>query len=155
MHVIESQGGTKSLVVVRTLDKGDLAKIKRKEYFFDWKSARKGADVYKLCLVDDDSIIGLVALVNVPTDQRIEIKLLASSKANVGSSKKYEGIAGCLLSFACREAISLYGELACISLLPKTELKQHYVTKYGMLDGGRHLYCEGKELMDLIKKYPL
>jgi hypothetical protein len=155
MHVTECESGTKKRVTVKVLDKGDFKQITKKEYFFDWKAARKNARVYKLCLAEDGSIIGLVALVDTPSDHRIEIKLLASSVKNRGKGKTYEGIAGSLIAFTCREALVKYGDLACVSLLPKTELKQHYMKKYGMLDAGRQIYLEGTELMDLIRKYPL
>lgn len=79
MHVTELANNKKRQVTVGAVDHGDFKKITKKEYFFDWKAAAKNADVYKLCLAEDDSIIGLVALVEMPTDHRIEIKLLASS----------------------------------------------------------------------------
>lgn len=110
--------------------------------------------MYKLSLAREDNIIGLVGFVDVPADYRMEIRLLASSSENVGKGKVYEGIAGSLISFVCREALAKYGDLACVSLIPKTELKQHYINKYGMLPGGRQVFLEGKELLDLIKKYP-
>ena len=155
MHITECASKKRKHVTVRVLDKEDIKKITKKEYFFDWKVAKKNTEVYKLCLTNDESTIGLVALVDTPTDRRIEVKLLASSLKNVGAGKVYDGIAVCLIAFACREALVKYGDLACVSLLPKTELKQHYMKKYGMLDGGRQVYLEGTELMDLIKKYPL
>ena len=155
MHITECANGQKKHVAVRALDRGDLKKITKKEYSFDWKAAKRNAEVFKLSLTEDESIIGLVALADMRSDQRIEVKLLASSLENVGAGKVYEGIAGCLIAFACREALVKYGDLACVSLLPKTELKEHYMKKYGMLDGGRQVYLEGIELIELIKKYPL
>ena len=154
MHVTECASGEKKHVTVKELERDDLRKITNREYFFDWKAAKKGAEMYKLSLTGDDSTLGLVALVDVPAEYRIEIKLLASSAQNVGKGKLHEGIAGCLISFACREALTKYGDLACVSLTPKTELKQHYINKYGMLPGGKQVFVEGKELLDLIIKYP-
>ncbi len=154
MHVTECATGQKKQVTVNELVRADLKKITKQEYFFDWKAARKDAEMYKLSLTGDDGIVGLVALVDVPAEYRIEIKLLASSAQNVGKGKLYEGIAGCLISFACREALTRYGDLACVSLIPKTELKPHYLSKYGMLPGGKHVFLERKGLLDLIKKYP-
>ena len=146
MHVTECASGKKKHVTVRELDKVDFKKITKKGYFFDWKAVKKNAKVYKLSLTEDESIIGLVALADIPADQRIEIKLLASSLKNVGAGKVYEGIAGCLISFACGEALTKYGDKACASLLPKTELKQHYMKKFGILDGGRQIGCIPKHI---------
>lgn len=50
----------------------------------------------------------------------MEIYLLAVSKESRGKNKRYEGIVGNLIAFACREAIRLYGEIACVSLISKT-----------------------------------
>jgi hypothetical protein len=42
---------------------------------------------------------------------------------------------------------------ACVSLLPKTELRAHYQREYGMLDAGPQLYLEGPSLQAIINKY--
>ena len=93
-----------------------------------------------------------MALARHPGDNRLEIKLLASSKENIGVNKKFEGIVACLLAYACSESLKSYGDLACVSLIPKTALKVHYLTIYNMLDGGRQVFLEGKRLFDWAKK---
>jgi len=35
----------------------------------------------------------------------------------------------------------------------KTELRAHYKSKYGMMDGGPQLFLEGARLQTIIKKY--
>ncbi len=90
---------------------------------------------------------------DIPAEYRMEIKLLASARENVGDGKEYEGIAGCLIGFACRESVKRYGDLACVSLMPKTELQEHYRRKYGMIDAGHQLCVEGLSLIKLINKY--
>lgn len=94
-----------------------------------------------------------MGLIDWPGEKRIEIKLLASSVENIGKGKIYEGIAGCLIAFACRLAVDKYGAEACVSLVPKTELIKHYMQKYHMLHAGWQLYLEGKELNKLLKEY--
>jgi hypothetical protein len=111
--------------------------------------------LFKLTLIDKPLILGLIGLVYVATEFRIEIKLLAVSKENMGSGKHYEGIAGCLIPYSAREALRKYGPLACISLKPKTEIRQHYMRKYGMKPGGEQIYLDGQELKNLINTYQL
>jgi hypothetical protein len=65
----------------------------------------------------------------------------------------YDGIAGCLIAFVGREALRKYADFACISLVPKTELKPYYMGKYGMLDGGWQVYLEGESLINLVTNY--
>jgi len=84
-----------------------------------------------------------------PDELRIEIKLLASSKENTGAAKIYEGIAGCLIAFACRESLSKYGDMACVSLVPMTYLKEHYIQKYNMGNAGWQVFLDGKILYDM------
>jgi hypothetical protein len=84
---------------------------------------------------------------------RIQIPLLCVYRENHGKGKKHDCIAGYLIAFAARTVVSKYFEQACISLLPKTELRAHYKSKYGMLDGGPQLFLEGAGLHAIIKKY--
>lgn len=98
-------------------------------------------------------MLGLLALIDFPREFRVQIDLLCVSRENFGNAKKYEGIAGSLIAFAGRTAISKYLEQACISLLPKIKLRAHYKSKYGGLDGGPQLFLEGARLHAIIKKY--
>ncbi len=94
-----------------------------------------------------------MSLVDIKKESRIEIRLLAVSAENRGTGKTYEHIIGDLIAFACKYALRLYGELACVSLIPKTEIVQHYINKYGMYEAGVSLCLDGIELINLIKTY--
>ena len=61
--------------------------------------------------------------------------LLESSPENVGRDKRFERIAGCLLSYAVRLSLSLDFE-GCLTLLSKTDLIDHYEKKYMFLPFG-------------------
>jgi hypothetical protein len=45
-----------------------------------------------------------MALIDVPQEKRIEIKLLANSRENQGRNKLYNRVAGCLIAYACNLA---------------------------------------------------
>ena len=109
--------GTKSWkeAVVRPVEGRDFRYLTSREFAFPWKKWKDRADLYKLCLLDEERILGLMALEDIPGDKRIEIKLLASSKENRGAHKKLEGISGCLIAWACRLAPSptSTGRVAC------------------------------------------
>ena len=94
-----------------------------------------------------------MALVDFPREARIEIRLLACSLENVGTYKIYEGITGHLIAYACRLSLKQYGADAFVSLLPKTELKRHYIEKYGMQDAGLQVFLEGSSLNLMVIKY--
>jgi hypothetical protein len=140
----------KGIKIERVID-DDYKVITKAKYFFDWKK-EKESWVYKLILNESEEILGLMSLTNFENEDRIQINLLAVSKANRGKNRIYDGIATNLIVFACREAVKLYAENACVSLIPKTELKFHYIQKYGMIDAGRQVFLEGIVLYKLLEK---
>lgn len=153
MAIIEVATGRKLKSSVTPLVNADFKQITKRRYFFDWKKERGMSDLFKLTLQGESEILGLLALIDFPREFRVQIHLLCVSRENQGKDKKYEGIAGSLIAYAGRIAISKYYEQACVSLLPKTELRSHYKSKYGMMDGGPQLFLEGARLYELIKKY--
>ena len=153
MVVIEVATGRKLTTSISPLEDADFKLITKKKYFFDWRKEKGVADLFKLTLQGESEILGLLAIIDFPREFRMQIHLLCVSRENQGKAKKYEGIAGTLIAFAARTAISKYFEQACISLLPKTELRTHYKSKYGMMDGGPQLFLEGARLHAIIKKY--
>lgn len=153
MKVLEIASGIRKEIVIELAESDDYKVLVKKRFSFVWKVVRKTAVVYKLQIEGDDDILGALGLVDWPDEQRIEIKLLASSVENIGKDKIYEGIAGCLIAFACRLAVTKYGIRACVSLVPKTELIKHYMEKYYMQHAGRQLYLDGNSLIKILKEY--
>lgn len=153
MEIIEAATGIKRPVVIREAEAEDFRLLVKKRFSFTWKTFKNTTTVYKLQIEGEDSILGVMGLIDWPGEKRIEIKLLASSVENIGKEKIYEGIAGCLIAFACRSAVAKYGTDACVSLVPKTELIKHYMQKYHMQHAGWQLYLEGNELNKLLKEY--
>jgi len=153
MAIIEVATSRKLKASVTPLANADFKQITKKRCFFDWKKEKGVSDLFKLTLQGKSEILGLLALIDFPQEFRVQIHLLCVSRENLGKEKKYEGIAGSLIAFAGRVAITKYFEQACVSLLPKTELRSYYKNKYGMMDGGPQLFLEGGKLQELIKKY--
>lgn len=154
MYIIENTTGKKHKVVVAPVVESDYRKVTKSRYYFNWKTEKKNI-VYKLRRLDSDEILGLISLIYEDRDNRIEIKLLSVSKENRGVGKQYERIAGTLIAFACREALRNYLELGCVSLVPKTKLKKHYIDKYGMIEIRHSVFLEGTPLFKMISTYEL
>ena len=155
MNITDVLNQKKVPIIVTQVEFSDFKNITKKQFFFRWEQLKQEADLYKLIFTEKHAILGLIGLIDVPSEFRMEIKLLAVSKENRGKGKQYEGIAGCLIGYAAKAALKKYGGLACISLKPKTELRQHYMNKYGMKSGGAQLYLDGQELIELINIYDL
>jgi hypothetical protein len=153
MYKIEVCSGLCKKVVISQVNAEDFKLLTKKRFFFTWKSLNKTAVIYKLQIEGEEDILGVMALVDYQPENRIEIKLLANSVENQGRNKKYDRIAGCLIAYACRLAADKYFENACVSLLPKTALINHYKQKYNMAWGGWQLYLEGDPLYKLLKEF--
>jgi len=153
MQITEISTGLKKAIIIKEAWDEDFKALTKKRYSFSWKELKQTVRVYQLQIAGEEDILGVMGVTDVPLEKRIEIKLLASSVENIGKGKTYEGIPGCLIAHACRLAKMGYGELACVSLIPKTALKLHYIKKYMMTDAGWQLYLEGKPLNDIIIKY--
>jgi hypothetical protein len=153
MYIIEVCSGACKEVVIKVVEPSDFALLTKKRYSFNWHSLKKSATIYKLSIAGEKDILGVMALIDHPNEYRIEIKLLASSLENRGRSKKYERIAGCMIAFACDLAGKKYNEHACVSLVPKTTLFNHYKQKYYMAWNGRQLFLEYASLDKLLNEY--
>ena len=153
MVIVEVATGIKKSIIIRKAEEEDIKLLVKKRFSFIWKTFKSSTTIYQLQIEGEDGILGAMGLIDWPGEKRIEIKLLASSVENIGKQKFYDGIAGCLIAFACRLAVSKYGPEACVSLVPKTELIEHYMRKYYMEHAGWQLYLEGNKLNKLLKEY--
>jgi hypothetical protein len=152
MVVIDVSTRKKHLVEIVPVENEDHQSITRKRYFFDWTEER-GQEVYGIRIVGTNTFIGLVSFERIPEEWRIHIRLLTVSLENVGRDKKYENIAGNLITFVAKIAVMEFAEMACVSLRPKEAIAQHYIDKFGMNVTGRTLSIEILEIMKLINTY--
>lgn len=152
VHVVTIATGKKIPAIIERLHDVDYKAITKKKYFFNWK-AEKTKSVFKLTAKGEQYILGLISLDYIDDEQRIEIRLLAVVEEQTGATKQIDRIAGNLIAFAAREAVKKYGAMAAISLIPKTELGQYYMDKYGFEQAGLSLYMEGRRLINLLKEY--
>jgi hypothetical protein len=153
MVIVELATGQVITVAIAPVESKDFKQITRKRYFFDWKKERGVADMFKLTIAGRPDILGLASVIDFPSELRLQIHLICASSENVGKHKQYGGIVGCLFAFIGQLAQERYFGLACISLLPKTEIRAHYKREYGMVDGGPQLYLDGPRLQAIIDKY--
>ncbi len=155
MEITEIKTGIKKEVEIATLRENDIKRLPKSRYSFDWSKVDKSATIFILSEVGSVDILGAIAIMKFPDEFRYEIKLLAVSRENVGRKKIYERIAGCLVAYACKECLKENGDLACVSLVPKTKLKAHYINKYGMEDAGWQIYLADLALLKIINTYYL
>lgn len=136
------------------LQEEDYDKIaKSKQFEFDWRKERIKYKVYKIFRIEDkEQILGLISMIDIPQELRVQINLIELSKQNVGKDKTYGRIAGCLLAYACERSFEQsFGGF--VSLIPKTKLIDHYCSEYGFRRFGRELALDYEESLALIQTY--
>lgn len=153
MKLKHNPSGQSLEAVISEVANKDYNVIKKDSGFsFDWE-IEKEYEVYKIYLLsDENTILGLTSLIDIPEEYRIHLNLLEISKPHQGKGKVLNFIAGCLIAFAAELAIKR-GYYGFVSLEPKTLLIDHYQSKYGFRQYGRYLGIEGLASQTLINKY--
>lgn len=152
MNIVEVSTGNRYPIEVLPVERTDYKLLSKSRYFFDWKKEQK-LENFKLVMKGQNDILGLVSIERIPSEWRIHIRLLTVSAENKGEKKVYERIAGNLIAFVSKMAVSDFGELACVSLRPKSSIVQHYITKYNMNVTGMTLSLEVPEILNIINQY--
>ena len=134
MTLEDTPSGEKIEAVIERMTADDFKTVKKDTVRFDsfnWNKYKK-QEVYKLRPTTDETILGIMCLVDHPGDgmNAIEIELLEVAADHRRGKKKLANIAGCLIAFACREAFKR-GYEGWVFLIPKTYLLGHYSAKYG------------------------
>jgi hypothetical protein len=136
-------------------DQNDFKLVSKKGgWLFDWKSEFKkpDRDVYKLTIVNNQSVIqGLISL-SVRTDH-VYMHLIESAPFNKGKDKVYAGVPGNLVAFACKLSFQR-GFEGYLSFLSKTNLIIHYEKTLGAVHvGGNLMIINTISALKLINKY--
>ena len=104
--------------------------LKKYGWRFNWRQEfgdTKGK-IYKLVIEGDPTIQGLICI--EPMDGFVEMHLIEAAPHNYGKSKRYLGVAGNLVAFACRESFEL-GFEGYVAFTAKTDLISHYEHSLG------------------------
>ncbi len=99
--------------------------LKKYGWRFSWRKEFKSNDrhLYKLVIRGDTTIQGLISLQRL--ENYIEMYLIETAPDNYGRSKRYLGVAGNLVAFACKESFDA-GFEGFVAFRAKTKLIQHY-----------------------------
>jgi hypothetical protein len=113
--------------------KSDLKKILKKNgWRFNWKTEfnMPGRKFFKLVIRGHTLIEGLISLQIM--EGHIEMHLIESAPHNFGRSKKWIGVPGNLVAFACKMSFEK-GFDGAVGFQAKTRLIQHYIDKFGAI----------------------
>ena len=152
MNIVEVSTGKIYPIEILPIENTEYKLLSKTRYFFDWKKERD-QEIYKLVMTGKNDIQGLISVERIPSEWRIHIRLLTVSKENKGKGKIFDKIAGNLITHVAKIAVAEYGELACVSLRPKSSIAQHYIDKYNMNVTGMTLSLEVPEIINLINQF--
>ena len=140
---------------VLPLKKADLKVISKKTgWKFNWKTEFVASEkqVYKLILQNQPKIIqGLICLTN--ERDHIFMQLIETAPHNFGKTKKYLGVAGNLVAFACKLSFEK-GFDGYVSFKAKTKLIPHYEKTLGAkILYGQYMEIATPSAIKLVKDY--
>lgn len=123
-------GKTHITDVIRVAPEDLKVVLKKNGWRFNWKIELNNPNkqVYKLIVNNESIIQGLISL--QPVENYVEMHLIETAPHNYGKSKKYVGVAGNLVAFACKMSFEL-GFEGFVAFRAKTQLIQHYVDTLG------------------------
>lgn len=128
--------------------------IKIKDWLFDWQKelSETNTQVYKMTTVENKSIIqGLISLID--DDRFVTVNIVENAKFNRGKSKLYQGVAGNLFAFACKQSMEKgYGGF--VGFVAKTSLIKHYQESLGAeIAIGQRMFIPSQAAEKLINQY--
>ncbi|GAB4022634.1 hypothetical protein [Spirosoma koreense] len=133
----------------------DLKQLTKKNgWLFDWKTELENntKEVYKLTILHEpNSIQGAISF-TINTDH-VYMDLLESAPFNLGQNKRYEGVAGNLVAYACKISFER-GFDGYVSFTAKTQLIEHYQRSLNaVLVGGQLMIINTLAASRLVDRY--
>lgn len=129
-----------------------------KGWNFNWldKDLKK-AEIYKLCIVGDNTIQGLVAITDFQRDMAVYVNIAESAPHNLGRNKKYSGVGGHLFAIAAKVSKDKgYGGFLFMDA-KNIELVEHYHNTLGAVLLGRphpyRMFVDEESAMRLLDTY--
>jgi hypothetical protein len=134
----------------------EVQDLRKKGWRFDWTEPFKNSyDVYRLTIVDDKDIQGLVALKPEKNNHAVYIDIVESAPSNVGRGGRYEGVGGHLFAIAAKVSME-NGFGGYTYFMAKSTLAEHYNKVLGAIIVNprlRIMAIEEYTAQALVKKY--
>lgn len=129
-----------------------------KGWSFNWLDKDlKNSEIYKLHIVGDNTIQGLVAVTDYSRDMAVYVNIAESAPHNLGKGKKYSGVGGHLFAIAAKVSYDKgYGGFLFMDA-KNTELVEHYRNTLGAVLIGRphpyRMFVDEENAIKLLNTY--
>jgi hypothetical protein len=130
--------------------------LKKEGWHFDWKRVIKNKNTKTYILRSATTPQTIEGILQLKIEKEMLIMdLIEIAPHNIGQKKRHDDVAGCLISFSCRESFYIQGVYqGYLSFVSKTSLIQWYCTKYGAIQvTNQNMYIDPRQGLKLIKKY--
>jgi hypothetical protein len=128
---------------------------KKDGWVFNWlKTYRERPDtIFILIEKQSNQIHGVIQLIE--DEGMLVMELIELAPFNIGSTKQYDNVAGCLIAFGCRQSLKLQNAYkGYLTFVSKTSLIELYATKYYATQTiGARMYIDPISGEKLINKY--
>jgi hypothetical protein len=133
----------------------DLKNSKRQGWNFNWiVPYRDGYDIYRLRIIDEERVEGLIALKPSKEKQAVVIDIIESAPHNIGKNGEYIGVGAHLFAIACLISLkSGYEGFVCFTA--KTNLIEHYQETLGaqQIGNSQDMFLNTAAALKLISIY--
>lgn len=142
---------------ISILDKKNLP-LRKDNWKFNWQKLYKteGADFYKISLIESPDTAEGIVMLSLMFEEMVYMNNIEVAPHNVGSSGKFDHVAGALIAYACFKSF-ITGKNAYkgyLSFESKTALISLYLKKYGaVLASGNKLFIPPENGKVLVEKY--
>jgi hypothetical protein len=129
----ETVSGERFETTVQLVTEADVMKLFKKDgWRFNWKQEYKepSRQIYKLLAGGSEEIQGLISLEPMKNDRYVEMHLIENAPHNYGNTKRFLGVAGNLVAFACKMSFDM-GFDGFVAFTAKTRLVGHYIESLG------------------------
>ncbi len=157
IKILEVKSQKEVEAVIRRAKSRDMP-IKKDGWQFTWRTLYKteGAEFYKLSLVGESRQTEGMLMLSVMYDEMLYMNNIEVAPHNLGSSGKYDNVAGCLIAYGCQKSFELGKNTyrGYLTFESKTKLIPLYQEKYGAtLAMGQRMFIEPEVGLELIEKY--
>lgn len=154
MFILESKSKKLIKCSIKKLSTDNLPQ-KKDGWHFNWRQALKDSPKSTYVLVDKPTNQIHGALQLKQDEGMLIMELIELSPKNIGKKRKFQNVAGCLIAFACREAVKIKTDYrGYLTFVSKTELLEWYITQYLATQTiGQRMYIDPISGNKLIKKY--
>lgn len=155
VEILDVQANRKIKAKIILADKVKMP-LKKDGWNFNWRQLikNKNTTTFILRLAELPQTVEGVLQLRIESEMLI-MDLIEIAPHNIGKKKRYENVAGCLISYACRESFKVEGNYkGFLSFVSKTDLIKWYSIKYGATQAiGQKMYIDPETGLKLIEEY--